>query len=181
MSLSPGLLLIITLPFRANTRMTHCDLCNIGSCLRMFSARTHIHVFLYTQSCGGLMKFITLYIFIEPHSSLWESSFCFLTVNSRDWKVSEKRKRDRQVMRQSPISFIKNVPRTNGGWAWDLSGDQMNSERQKLSFRFGQHRSKVLMHIYLQTWEGKPSLHTFFERKNVPMSARDKKKRGERG
>lgn len=57
----------------------------------------------------------------------------------------------------------------------------MNSERQELSFRFGQHRPRVHTHTHTHapthtnTREGNLSQHTFFERQNVPKRVRDEK------
>lgn len=79
-----------------------------------------------------------------------------------------------RFIHQSPISFIKNVPRTNGGWGFALLGDEMNSEELQLSFRFGLRRSRAFVHT--QKKRRKLSKSTFLERQNVPMRVRDQKR-----
>lgn len=80
-----------------------------------------------------------------------------------------------RFIHQSPISFIKNVPRTNGGWGFALLGDEMNSEELQLSFRFGLRRSRVLA-LAQKKWDERLSKSTFLERQNVPMRVRDQKR-----
>lgn len=78
---------------------------------------------------------------------------------------------------QSPISFIKNVPRTNGGQ--NLLEDQMNSEkklkRKELSLGLDS-TNHVCTHTHVQTQKRKKqSQHTYFEKQNVPERVEMKK------
>lgn len=100
------------------------------------------YTYLYsTQYCGGS--------FIKPHPLLREFPLSLWFSHRKCIVESVKSEIVTGRWRGSSTNLRLALLKMYQGQMEDLSGDQMNCERQELSFRFGQHRPRVHIHTHM--------------------------------